>query len=43
MGDVEKTEANLQIEKKKFNLKFDYDLEKGLEKFYHWFKIYKSI
>ena len=40
MGDVEKTEANLMIEKKKFNLKFDYNLKIGLEKFYDWFKKY---
>ena len=40
MGDVEKTEANLMIEKKKFNLKFDYDLKNGLEKFHDWFKKY---
>ena len=40
MGDVEKTEANLMIEKKKFNLKFDYNLKSGLEKFHDWFKKY---
>lgn len=40
MGDVEKTEANLMIEKKKFNFKFDYDLKNGLEKFHDWFKKY---
>lgn len=40
MGDVEKTEANLMIEKKKFNLKFDHDLKTGLKKFYYWFKSY---
>jgi UDP-glucuronate 4-epimerase len=40
MGDVEKTGANLKIEKKKFDLKFDYTLEKGLIKFYDWFKNY---
>ena len=40
MGDIEKTEANLMIEKKKFNLKFDYDLKNGLEKFHDWFKKY---
>jgi len=40
MGDVEKTEANLKIEKKKFNLKFNHDLKTGLEKFYDWYKKY---
>ena len=38
MGDVEKTGANLNIEKKKFNLKFEHSLTEGLEKFYNWFK-----
>ena len=40
MGDVEKTGANLNIEKKKFNLKFEHSLTNGLEKFYNWFKRY---
>jgi len=40
MGDVEKTGANLKIEKKKFGLKFDYPLRVGLIKFYDWFKNY---
>ena len=40
MGDVEKTGANLNIEKKKFNLKFEHSLTEGLEKFYNWFKRY---
>ena len=41
LGDVEKTSANLKIEKKKFNLKFNYSLDMGLLKFYNWFKSYK--
>jgi UDP-glucuronate 4-epimerase len=40
MGDVEKTSANLKIEKKKFHLKFNYPLKLGLIKFYDWFKNY---
>ena len=40
MGDVEKTGANLKIEKKKFGLKFNYPLRVGLIKFYDWFKNY---
>lgn len=41
LGDIEKTGANLKIERKKFNLKFDYTLTMGLVKFYDWFKKYK--
>ncbi len=40
MGDVEKTGANLMLEKKKFGLTFNYPLRAGLIKFYDWFKSY---
>ena len=40
LGDVEKTGANLKIEKNKFNLKFNFNLKEGLTKFYDWFKNY---
>tara|TARA_B100000242_G_C42984372_1_gene456895 strand:+ start:49 stop:1020 length:972 start_codon:yes stop_codon:yes gene_type:complete len=41
LGDVERTSANLKIEKKKFNLQFNYSLNMGLTKFYNWFKNYR--
>ena len=41
-GDVLNTAANLIIEKKKFKLKFSYNLERGLKNFYFWFKKYKN-
>ena len=42
-GDVIKTNANLKIEKKKFKLKFSYDLKNGMKIFYSWFKKYKKV
>tara|TARA_B100000989_G_C19531636_1_gene470330 strand:+ start:3108 stop:4091 length:984 start_codon:yes stop_codon:yes gene_type:complete len=41
MGDVEKTGANLKIENKRFNFRFNHSLRDGLEKFYKWFTEYK--
>ena len=41
-GDVLNTAANLIIEKKKFKLKFSYNLERGLKNFYFWFKKNKN-
>ena len=40
LGDVEKTGANLKLEKNKFNLTFNHNLKEGLIKFYKWFKNY---
>ena len=40
LGDVEKTGANLKLEKNKFNLIFNHNLKEGLIKFYKWFKNY---
>ena len=40
LGDVEKTGANIKLEKNKFNLEFNHDLKEGLSKFYRWFKNY---
>ena len=40
LGDIEKTGANLKIEKKKFGLKFNYSQKRGLVEFYNWFKSY---